>query len=78
MVHCPELKVMFWEPLILTLRAFVSQSAHRFMNDDDCATLSVLSLGCITYIHIHIHVLSVQVFGSFGSNEPKAEGAVMK
>lgn len=47
-VHCPELKVMFWEPLILTLRAFVTQSAHRFMNDDDCATLSVLHGGNIT------------------------------
>lgn len=47
-VHCPELKVMFWEPLILTLRAFVTQSPHRFMNDNACATLSVLHGGNVT------------------------------
>ena len=40
MVHCPECKVMLWEPLILTLRAFLNEHSK------EDATLSVVNLSC--------------------------------
>ncbi|CAL1137444.1 unnamed protein product, partial [Cladocopium goreaui] len=42
-VHCPECKVMLWEPLILTLRAFLNEHSK-----EDAKTLSVVRGGRIT------------------------------
>eukprot|EP00435_Cladocopium_sp_Y103_P052549 s522_g16.t1 len=41
-VHCPDCKVMLWEPLILTLRAFFNEHSK-----EDAKTLSVVSLSSL-------------------------------
>ena len=55
-VHCPECKVMLWEPLILTLRAFLNEHSK-----EDAKTLSVVNLSCTVLAYLFLAPLVSQL-----------------